>query len=422
MATLNESLATWRSSNQSSNLTSKLNINGTLYNIKDPGLEALAEIIEERLTDAEQIRETELTKTATEKFATSVTQGTDGQISVTYSNLRDTALSDTETSGQFVTSVSQDVNGVVTTTKGAVAAENVTFSETNWAATNSKAAILEALSKAIGSASDNSSADTINAAKKYAKELVDTLAGEDIESAAKTWETIKTIVTELNDNTAEGGIGNTILDKLVTLTNGLDYTYTPVSSGTSLIAGETYYTYDENANAYTAIEATGAEDTDNITYYTRSDKTVKEYVDQAVAAVDASSQITTAINALDATVGSTTVDTGKHVAVQVVEADGVLTGITITEDDIASASDLEELETTVENNAYTTSAALNDLNSRTTTLETSVNAIDLTIKANKAAFTITTVNNWTATYDSNSETVTWTNTETSVYIPSGNAL
>ena len=54
---------------------------------------------------------------------------------------------------------------------------------------------------------------------------------------------------------------------------------------------------------------------------------------------DASSAtITAAINALDATVGSTTVDNGKHVAVQVVETDGVLTSLTINEKDIASAS------------------------------------------------------------------------------------
>ena len=54
---------------------------------------------------------------------------------------------------------------------------------------------------------------------------------------------------------------------------------------------------------------------------------------------DASSAtITAAINALDATVGSTTVENGKHVAVQVVEENGVLTSLTINEKDIASAA------------------------------------------------------------------------------------
>ena len=45
---------------------------------------------------------------------------------------------------------------------------------------------------------------------------------------------------------------------------------------------------------------------------------------------------------LDATVGSTTVAGGNHVAVQVVEADGILTGITVTENDIASEAALTE--------------------------------------------------------------------------------
>lgn len=49
-------------------------------------------------------------------------------------------------------------------------------------------------------------------------------------------------------------------------------------------------------------------------------------------------QIKDAIGALDATVGSKTVAEGKHVAVEVVETDGVLTGITVTEADIASES------------------------------------------------------------------------------------
>lgn len=51
-----------------------------------------------------------------------------------------------------------------------------------------------------------------------------------------------------------------------------------------------------------------------------------------------SESITAAINALDATVGSTTVESGKHVAVQVVEEDGKLKTLTIVENDIASAA------------------------------------------------------------------------------------
>ena len=49
-----------------------------------------------------------------------------------------------------------------------------------------------------------------------------------------------------------------------------------------------------------------------------------------------SDSITAAINKLDKTVGSTTVENGKHVAVQVVEEDGLLKSVTVKEDDIAS--------------------------------------------------------------------------------------
>ncbi len=47
-----------------------------------------------------------------------------------------------------------------------------------------------------------------------------------------------------------------------------------------------------------------------------------------------------AITALDATVGGTAVAEGKHVAVQVVEENGKLTSLTVTESDIASATGL----------------------------------------------------------------------------------
>lgn len=63
-------------------------------------------------------------------------------------------------------------------------------------------------------------------------------------------------------------------------------------------------------------------------------------------------EIDAKINALDATVGSQTVATSKHVAVEVVEADGVLTTLTVTEDDIASAQGLAD-EITARGNADT---------------------------------------------------------------------
>lgn len=77
--------------------------------------------------------------------------------------------------------------------------------------------------------------------------------------------------------------------------------------------------------------------------------------DEGVYATQA--QLEAKIEGLDATVGSTTVAGGKHVAVQVVEADGVLTGLTVTEDDIASAADLDAVELALGASTDTANAA-----------------------------------------------------------------
>lgn len=55
------------------------------------------------------------------------------------------------------------------------------------------------------------------------------------------------------------------------------------------------------------------------------------------------SAVTSGLNSLDATAGTTTIESGKHVAVQVVEKDGKVTAVTTTESDIASKSDLDTL-------------------------------------------------------------------------------
>ena len=66
-----------------------------------------------------------------------------------------------------------------------------------------------------------------------------------------------------------------------------------------------------------------------------------------------------AVQTLDATVGSQSVASGKHVSVEVVETDGKLTALTVTEENIASVSDLSDEITArkavdgVDGNAYT---------------------------------------------------------------------
>lgn len=90
-------------------------------------------------------------------------------------------------------------------------------------------------------------------------------------------------------------------------------------------------------------------------------------------AIDAASQNTAAaIAALNATVGNQTVAEGKHVAVEVVETAGKLTGLTIVESDIASAEALATLNTEVQQHEEVVAAALVDLNDRMTTAQGSV--------------------------------------------------
>ena len=57
-----------------------------------------------------------------------------------------------------------------------------------------------------------------------------------------------------------------------------------------------------------------------------------------------------AVNALDATVGGTTIAKDKHVAVEVVQTDGKLTGLTVNENDIASAATLGTVKSAQEAN------------------------------------------------------------------------
>lgn len=79
---------------------------------------------------------------------------------------------------------------------------------------------------------------------------------------------------------------------------------------------------------------------------------------------------TNAINSLDATVGTTSVESGKHVAVQVVETDGKLTALTVTENDIASAAALaQEIEDRQ-------TAIAQEVTNRNTAIDSAIDALD----------------------------------------------
>lgn len=104
---------------------------------------------------------------------------------------------------------------------------------------------------------------------------------------------------------------------------------------------------------------------------------VQDAIDAAEA--DANEYTDDKIAALNATVGNKTVAEGKHVAVEVVETAGKLTGLTIVESDIASAQDLSDLTTVVNENEQVTAAALNELNGRMVTAEGEIDDLQETI-------------------------------------------
>lgn len=87
---------------------------------------------------------------------------------------------------------------------------------------------------------------------------------------------------------------------------------------------------------------------------------------------EAIAAITPAIQALDAEVTSTD---GEKVTVKVTEVDGKITAVNVTESDIASAQDLSDLTTIVNENEQVTSAALNELNGRMVTAEDEIDAL-----------------------------------------------
>ena len=284
--TLNQIIELWRAANQTgeghNGIMSKLTINGALYDIKDPAVEELASAIEARLATVEGKSWTPVVKGADQpKYATAVTQASDGSITVTYGSLRPEALNVAATDGVFITGVSQATDGVVSVSTGSVEAQYVGFTGgEGWNSTDAQNAIKEALSKAIGVTGDTATVATIQGAKAYAKDLVDALAGADVAANAQL---IQKIIQELEGST-DASAWVTIVDKL----HGLG-----------------------------------------------TDVTVKQYVDTAVAG--ASEAAANAIAALDATETSTN---GTNFQVQVTQADGKITGVSIIGDNTINAGNL----------------------------------------------------------------------------------
>lgn len=460
--TLSTVLSSWRAANQTNSILEKLKIGEALYDIKDPAVEALASAVETRLSAVENktIREAALEKAQNAaKFATSVEQGTDGQITVTYSDAETTDVKRTATAAIAA------VPAVLYTAEEAAAynTEHSLSSEDEGyvhegdvkipavdgqialAGTTTEATLIEIAKAIAAEQAARAAGDTAaeSAAKAYVDQLVNNLAGANWADNAKK---VQEIIEEL-ENSDNANAWATAIDKLA----GLNINYTQAEADaynanlTDAISTETVLTAEQAAalNALSGVSSTeytagsspqavdaalynskleGAVSTSTV----KTPQTVKQYVDAKFA--EAQAAASGGITDLDAVVSGNLdnnddVTTGHKVGVKVTEVDGVITNVTVVENDIASAQDLEDLTDTVEEHSEVTAAALVDLDSRLTTVETNVGGIDLTTKANKAAITTGNINNWTTSYNSSSHQLEWTNTETSVYVPvSGQSL
>ena len=122
----------------------------------------------------------------------------------------------------------------------------------------------------------------------------------------------------------------------------------------------------DNVNTITSIIAAPIEVGDNGSGYTYTTISgALKYLDQTVSVLQTqaggdsvANQILAAIQKLDTdkVAGGTitdnvlTVDSGNHVAVRIIETDGIISGLTVVESDIASASALSALSQTVSSN------------------------------------------------------------------------
>lgn len=408
MATLSDQIQSWRiaadGQNGQGSLLSKLSIAGTLYNIKDPAVEQLAGLIESRLGTLENKSWNVVNKGANDaKFATSVSQAADGSVTVTYGTIRDAALTDTAETNKVVKSIAQSVDGVVSATMGQVAAGEVSFTPgTGFESTSTtvQAAVEDALAKAMalkGTSTDLSSAETIAAAKKYADEKVQQLAGEDWTAAAQT---VKDIIEELEGTDA--GNWATLADKL----DGMPVADATAQGGTREATSVAEYVQAEIAKV-NAANTQGIADLDAEVYGADGQAT------------DAATAATSYAN-----------DTTNKVVVKVTEVDGKITAVNVKTNDVASAQALTTLDNaavksvntkTPTNGAVTLYAGdVNLSDSDNTTIAAKLTSLDST-KANKAAIATGSINNWsTPTYAS--ETLTWTNTATNVYVPGTGSL
>ena len=258
MSTLNTDITAYRGNAKH---VSQLRIGDQLYKIKDPAVEQLASYIDTIVN-------------------------TPGSITI-----RTQAYDSGLTAYNFLTRVTQDVNGQITAEKARPNTGDI-ISTTAVGDSGADSTLADILSNIIGAANDQETAQSIAGAKKYAYNLVNTLSSEGVAEAAQK---IQTILDELNDDET-GATINTIVDKLRDVKD---------STGNSM-----------NVGAYVTSKI--------------------DSLDATVADGDQQNY--------DGTNTTFAGDIASFVKVQVTQADGKLTAIDVQTNDIAKATELTELK------------------------------------------------------------------------------
>lgn len=263
------------------------------------------------------------------QFATSVEQKTDGSITVSYADVKSTDVK--RTTEQQASIAGATVEAALETLKGAAAtaqakadknASDITVIKGTGDGSISKA-VSDAKESLIGTGEGVWAADEVKTLTKLRDlikanaEKISLLQGVDEGTADK----LKAIIKELQDAGSNGDFAGTLLDKFLTL-------YGTPNNGEYTANGGKHTTLQEIINA---IE----------TRITNVNNTLSD-------------NLTSTIQGLNATVRgqlgtNDALEAGKHVGVKVDEANGILTGVTVVENDIASAQALTNLKQEVSN-------------------------------------------------------------------------
>ena len=261
------------------------------------------------------------------KFATSVTQGTDGSITVAYADVMSTDVKRTTEQQASITGAT--VEAALETLKGKAAAAQ-SKADANASAIgvingdgegSISKAVSDAKSELIGTGEGVWAEGELKTLTKLRDLIkanatqISTLQGVDKDTAAK----LTAIVNELKTAGENGDFAGTLLDKFLQL-------YGTPTDGK----------YDVNGGKQTTLQG------------------IISAIETRITNVNTtlSNSLTSTIQGLDATkrgqlTESDAVEDTKHVGVKVVETDGKLTEVKVVEKDIASAAALTALTTTV---------------------------------------------------------------------------